>query len=96
MGSEMCIRDRPGDIVAFDDTIQFPALLWNNEHTNKLVYVTSGADFLERVNALGATWVFCREGGPNCTRFQAPGSGWHDVGSFQVGNVGRIYSRADD
>ena len=36
---------RKGDVVAFNDNVHFPALLWNNAHTNKLVFVPTGPDY---------------------------------------------------
>ena len=88
---------RPGEIVAFGDTAQFPALFWNNAHTNKLVYLVPGPDFFDRVNALGARWVYCRMGDPDCGGFAAASTGatptWKDLGSLNTENWGRIYLR---
>jgi hypothetical protein len=90
---------KPGEIVAFSDGVMFPALLWNNAHTNKLVYVPAGAgvDLYDRVLATGARWIFCRTGDPNCAPIVAATSGpnptWRDVGMYNNQNWGHIYAR---
>lgn len=88
---------KPGEIVAFNDSTQFPAILWNNTFTNKLVYVPHGPEFFDRVNALGARWVYCRNGDQDCTPFAAASTGtaptWRDLGPYNTENWGHVYSR---
>jgi hypothetical protein len=87
---------KPGDIVAYDYT-QFPALLWNNTFTNKVVYVPGGAGYLDRVNALGARMVHCQNGAPQCAELAAATSGphptWKDVGVYNTENWAHVYER---
>ena len=56
---------KPGEITAYGDNVQFPALLWNNTFSNKVVYVHGGTGYFDRVNAMGARWVYCRNGIPS-------------------------------
>ena len=88
---------KPGEIVVFTDNVQFPALLWNDAHTNKLVYVLRGPDYFDRVNAMGARWVYCRNGDADCVPFATASTGatptWKDLGVLNTENWGRIYAR---
>jgi hypothetical protein len=88
---------KAGDIVVMTDTGQFPAPLWNNAQTTKLVYVERGPDFFERVNALGARWVYCRSGDAMCAPFAAATGGatptWKDVGAINGEGWGHVYRR---
>ena len=85
-------RLKPGDIVAIDDYVQYPALLWNNAHTDKLVYVPSGDGFFERVSKTGAKMIYCRPSDPGCDKF-TPENGWRDLGPYNVENWGKLFER---
>lgn len=83
----------PGAIVAFDDQEQFPALYWNNDFSNRIVYVPGGSGFTSRVHATGAIWFYCRYGDPYCEELKQ--NGWKDVGPLNVEGFGAIIRRAE-
>lgn len=84
---------KPGEIVLFNDGIQWPALLWNDDYSNKLIYVERGVDYFAKAKELGARWVYCRHGDADCNAFKQPSSGWEDIGSLNVEDWGRVYRR---
>jgi hypothetical protein len=90
---------KPGEIVAYNDSVQFPALLWNNTFSNRVVFLEGAppAVFLQEVNAVHARWVYCRNGPPDCALIVAQSTGaqpaWRDVGVYNTENWGHIYAR---
>jgi hypothetical protein len=88
---------KPGEIAVCGDNGQFPALLWNNKFTNKVIYVPGGPGYFERANAIGARWVYCRNGDPECATFNAATAGpkpaWKDVGVYNTEGWGHIFRR---
>ena len=90
---------KPGDIVAYFDNIQFPALLWNNTFSNRVLFAGAGVGYFDRVNKMHAKWAYCRNGDPECAPFAAAAAGpkptWKDVGVYNVENWGHIYSRVN-
>jgi hypothetical protein len=83
---------KPGDIVVFDGQMTFVALLWNNNFSNKVLYVPSGPNYFDRVMKTGARMVYCQAGDQDCSGF-TPAAGWTDVGTFNVENWGRLLER---
>jgi hypothetical protein len=79
---------KSGDVVAFNDGVQFPALLWNDTYSNKLVYL-HGEKFAAQAAAIGADMAYCRSGDPECAALIA--AGWKDAGELNVEHWGRIY-----
>lgn len=49
---------RRGEVVAYTDDIEFPAVLWNERFSNRVVYVpmTSDEGVLRELDAIGAKW----------------------------------------
>ena len=88
---------KPGEIAAYGDDVQFPAPLWNNTFSNKVIYVKGGPGYFDRVSAIGATWAYCRNGDAECAPFTAASTGpnrtWKDVGLYNTENWGHIYRR---
>lgn len=88
---------KPGEIAAYGDNVQFPALLWNNTFSNRVIYVKGGPGYFDRVNAIGARWVYCRSGDTECAPFAAASTGaaptWKDVGVYNTEGFGRVYRR---
>ena len=65
---------KPGEVFAWDST-HFPALLWNNSFTNKVIYVGPGPGYLARLNAVGARLALCQNGAAYCAELAAASSG---------------------
>jgi hypothetical protein len=88
---------RPGEIVVFNDSLAFPSLLWNNAFSNKLVFVEGTSDYVARADALGARWIYCKNGDPVCAPLFAASSGatptWEDLGFLNIENWGHVYRR---
>ncbi|WP_394844356.1 hypothetical protein LZC95_45805 [Pendulispora brunnea] len=84
----------PGAVLATGDNDgAIVGLFWNNDYSNKVVYVPSGPDFLARVEATGATWVFCGNADPIYSTLRAKDSGWTEVGASNVEHWGTFFRR---
>ena len=88
----------PGDIVAYFDNIQFPALLWNNTFSNRVLFAGAGVGYFDpgeqdacEMGDLLSEW------GIRSAPLRGGGRGrrptWKDVGVYNVENWGHIYSR---
>lgn len=53
-----------GDLVVFDDQVAFIGNLWNERMSNRVLFVpfTTRAEYLARLDELGAEWVVVRQG----------------------------------
>ncbi|MDP9001385.1 MAG: hypothetical protein M3O46_14885 [Myxococcota bacterium] len=84
----------PGAILAFPDNYGvYMALFWNNTFSNRVVYVPSGPNYVDRLMEVDATWAYCATGDPVCSALSAPHSGWEVVGVLDVENRGSVYRR---
>ncbi len=81
----------PGSVVAYNDREQFIALLWNNEFSNRVQYVPMGPGYVDRVEASGASWVYCRYGDPAAEELAR--RGWTSVGTYNVEGWGSMLRR---
>ncbi|WP_394833879.1 hypothetical protein LVJ94_45985 [Pendulispora rubella] len=84
----------PGAVLATGDNDgAIVGLFWNNDYSNKVVYVPSGPDFLARVEATGATWLFCAYADSIYPTLHAKDSGWTEVGATNVEHWGAFFRR---
>ncbi len=85
----------PGAVLAFPSAYGvFLALFWNNDFSNKVVWVPEGPDYLDRVAATGATWTYCGLGDPTCYKaLKDKDSGWAEVGILNVERWGAVFRR---
>ncbi len=84
----------PGAIVAFNSNYgTYLALLWNNEFSNKIVWVPEGPDYVDRVAATGATWTYCGYGDPLYSKLKAKDSGWEELGAVSTERWGAAFRR---
>jgi hypothetical protein len=84
----------PGDVVAFgDDYGGFVAELFNNEFSNRAIYVPDSSTFLKDAEAAGAKWVFCAPTSPCFDQVKLPDSGWTSVGRLHHNDDGAVYRR---
>jgi hypothetical protein len=72
----------PGDVVAFTDVYAFPSLLWNEQFSNKVVYLQSGGgdSFLSRCDTINAKWVVATTGTPEFQALRSHPDRWSEVG----------------
>ena len=84
-----------GATLAFDDIDgSFIALFWNNNYSNRVVYVPSGPGYLERVEQARAIWLYCNYGDPVYAELRKPDSGWIELGPLNIERWGVIFRRA--
>jgi hypothetical protein len=84
----------PGAVFAFPSNYgSYMALFWNNEYSNRVVYVPEFEDFLGDVMKSNALWAYCAAGDPVCGVLAAPNSGWAQVGPLDVEGHGTVFRR---
>jgi hypothetical protein len=84
----------PGAVFAFPSNYgSYMALFWNNEFSNRVVYVPEFEDFLGQVTKSKALWTYCAAGDPLCRVLTAPNSGWAPVGVLDVESHGIAFRR---
>jgi hypothetical protein len=77
-------------VVAFTEDFGFPAVLWNETFSNRLVYVpfTGGASgFLEALQRAGAEWVAVRSRSRHESALRSRKDLWERVGMTSDENV---------
>jgi hypothetical protein len=85
----------PGQVLVFpDDYGAYLALFWNNQFSNRAVYVPWTPDFLKQAEALEATWIYCATADVECRKAASlPSSGWVELGPLDVENRGSVFRR---
>jgi hypothetical protein len=81
-----------GDVVGFD-RIDFVALLWNNDYSNRVVWLDSTDDPLGQAEEKNAVWVYTRGSTKLHSQVTEPGSGWELVGPLEAEAFGSVYRR---
>ncbi|MDB4946681.1 MAG: hypothetical protein JWP97_6215 [Labilithrix sp.] len=81
----------PGDVVGFD-YLDYPALLWNNDFSNRVVWL-QGNDPLAEANRVGAKWIYTRNGTTLHGQIAHPGTGWQWVGVLEAEGAGNVFRR---
>lgn len=83
----------PGKIIVFDEEYgAYLAAFWNLKFSNKAIYAPM-AKLVPEAERLGATWIFCTHHDPAVATLRAPGSGWQEIGTFNVENWGVVFRR---
>lgn len=86
-------RIGPGDVVVFDDDLAFPANLWNEALSNRVVHVPfrSRESYLERLDEIGAEWVAMYEHRDEYRALAARPETWREIGRahFEI----RVFER---
>jgi hypothetical protein len=83
-----------GTVLVFTDRYGgFPSILWNRHFSNRVLYLRTGADLLERARQAGATWLFLHDNDPSVVTARQPGSGWQEVGKLNPINGGLAFRR---
>jgi hypothetical protein len=83
---------KAGSVVAFD-SLDYPALLWNNDFSNKVVWLGETADPLGEAKRLDAVWVYTRVGTTLYNQLQASSATWQLVGGLEAEGPGSVYRR---
>jgi hypothetical protein len=84
----------PGAVLAFPGTYGvYMGLFWNNQFSNRIVWVHEGPDYLSRVAETGATWVYCNYSDPNYKALKDKDSGWAELGPLNTEHWGAIFRR---
>jgi len=81
---------RAGKVIAYDN-IDYYALLWNNDYTNKAVWVT-GVDPLGDAERANAIWVYTRHGTHLHGQITASPD-WQLIGPLEAENQGNVWRR---
>ncbi|MBX3191914.1 MAG: hypothetical protein KF819_33295 [Labilithrix sp.] len=82
---------KSGDVVAFD-SIDFLALLWNNDYSNEVVWLSS-SDPLAEASRAGARWVYTRSGTTLAQQLGKAESGWEIVGTLEAEGYGSVWRK---
>jgi len=69
------------------------ALFWNNDFSNRVVYVPDSEDWLGDVEKTNAIWTYCPNSFGLCKPLVAPDSGWEAIGPLDVQNLGNVFRR---
>jgi hypothetical protein len=87
---------RETDLVAgttvVSDGFVFPSILWNDDFSNRVVYVRPGPDVLETADRLGATWIYANDA--STTQRARANPGWQELGPLYVERWGTAFRRA--
>jgi hypothetical protein len=81
----------PGAVIAFD-YIDYYALLWNNDYSNRAVWVSSPTDPLGEAERANATWIYTRSGTTLSTQLTASPR-WELVGPLENEGQGNAWRR---
>jgi len=86
-------RDLVAGTTVVSDGFVFPSILWNDDYSNRVVYVRTGTDVIEAADRLGATWIYANE---NATAQRARANGaWQEIGPLYVQRWGVAFRRAE-
>ncbi len=84
-----------GAVLAFGEPDgSFIGLFWNNDYSNRVVFVPGGPDYLSRVHDTNAIWLYCNYGDPNLPKLRAADSGWTELGVLNVERWGTMFRRS--
>ncbi len=77
-----------GTVIGYDN-IDYMALLWNNDYSNKTMWL-NGPDPLAQAEQAGATWVYARNGSRLSSQLVASTS-WEAVGPLEAEGFGSAW-----
>lgn len=80
-----------GDVIGFD-YIDYYALLWNNDYSNKALWLQSPTDPLGEAEHAHAKWVYTRGGTTLFSQLSAS-TQWELVGPLEAENQGSVWRR---
>jgi len=84
----------PGAIVAIPANYGiYMSLFWNNEFSNRVVYVPDAEDWLGELAKTDAIWTYCAMGDRICRLLTAPDSGWELIGPLDIERHGTVFRR---
>ncbi|CAN5915286.1 hypothetical protein BH11MYX4_BH11MYX4_18930 [soil metagenome] len=83
---------KAGDVIGFD-YLDFPGLLWNNDFSNKVVWLSETSDPLGQANRIGAVWVYTRGGTLLHQQLVKPDSGWQLIGTLESEGAGSVFRK---
>jgi hypothetical protein len=80
-----------GTTIVSDDFV-FPAILWNNDYSNRVVYVRPSTDVPRVAAALQATWIYAND--EALTKVLRANSAWQQIGPLFADGGGTAFHRA--
>jgi hypothetical protein len=80
-----------GTTVVSDDFV-FPSILWNDDFSNRVVYVRPNTDVLETADRLDATWIYANDAATMQRVRTRPG--WQELGPLYVERWGTAFRRS--
>ena len=81
---------KAGAVIGFD-YIDYMSLLWNNDYSNKVVWL-GGNDPLAEAEQAGAVWIYTRGGTPLFSQIYA-NPRWELIGPLESESQGSVYRR---
>jgi hypothetical protein len=79
------------DVIAFD-ALPYYALLWNNEYSNKVMWV-SDPDPLGQAEAMNAKWIYSSGGTTLYSQIMAAPARWELIGFLEAESMGSVWRR---
>jgi len=84
----------PGAIVAIPANYGiYMSLFWNNEFSNRVVYVPDAEDWLGELAKTNAVWTYCATGDRICRLLAEPDSGWELISPLDIERHGSVFRR---
>jgi hypothetical protein len=85
-------RDLVAGTTVVSDDFEFPSILWNDEYSNRVVYVRPNTDVLRTADQLGATWIYAND--KAITQRVRDTPGWQELGPLYIERWGTAFRRA--
>jgi hypothetical protein len=84
-------RELTANTTVVSDDFVFPAVLWNNDYSNRVLYVRPGEDLARAADRVGATWIYAAD---DRTAGQLRrNERWSEVGALYVERWGTAFRR---
>jgi hypothetical protein len=84
----------PGSIVVHDQGYgNFVSLMWNNEYSNRVLYMPYSASFVAQAEEMGAMWIYAQYSDPLYRDLTKKDSDWTEIGPLNLEHWGAMFRR---
>jgi hypothetical protein len=84
----------PGSIVVHDHGYgNFVCLMWNNEYSNKVIYMPYSPSFVTQAEEMGAMWIYAQYSDALYRDLTKKDSNWTEIGTLNVEHWGAVFRR---
>jgi len=85
-------RELGAETTVVSDDFVFPSILWNDDFSNRVVYVRPTTDVLETAEKLEATWIYAND--ERTVRRVRSVPEWQELGPLYVERWGTAFRRS--